>query len=171
MLLPYESPELKGIPEEYIDKDHMYTGTKVITTGIAYNTDLVKDAPKGFADLTGEAFKDAVIMPSPLYSGAAAYNLGVLSRNETLGWDFFQGLKDNGITVDKGNGAIQKAVVAGEKSCGILVDYMANRSKMMVPGRVCLSGRRFTSHYRTNWCVKRLQEPGSSRSICRFRSF
>ena len=24
----------------------------------------------------------------------------------------------------------------------------------MVPGRVCLSGRRFTSHYRTNWCVK-----------------
>ena len=42
-------PELKGIPEEYIDKDHMYTGTKVITTGIAYNTDLVKDAPKGFA--------------------------------------------------------------------------------------------------------------------------
>lgn len=68
-------------------------------------------------------------MPSPLYSGAAAYNLGVLSRNETLGWDFFQGLKDNGITVDKGNGAIQKAVVAGEKSCGILVDYMANRSK------------------------------------------
>ena len=129
MLLPYESPELKGIPEEYIDKDHMYTGTKVITTGIAYNTDLVKDAPKGFADLTGEAFKDAVIMPSPLYSGAAAYNLGVLSRNETLGWDFFQGLKDNGITVDKGNGAIQKAVVAGEKSCGILVDYMANRSK------------------------------------------
>ena len=64
-----------------------------------------------------------------MYSGAAAYNLGVLSRNETLGWDFFQGLKDNGITVDKGNGAIQKAVVAGEKSCGILVDYMANRSK------------------------------------------
>ncbi len=129
MLLSYESPELKGIPEEYIDKDHMYTGTKVITTGIVYNTDLVKDAPKGFADLTGEAFKDAVIMPSPLYSGAAAYNLGVLSRNETLGWDFFQGLKDNGITVDKGNGAVQKAVVAGEKSCGILVDYMANRSK------------------------------------------
>ena len=105
MLLSYESPELKGIPEEYIDKDHMYTGTKVITTGIVYNTDLVKDAPKGFADL------------------------GVLSRNETLGWDFFQGLKDNGITVDKGNGAVQKAVVAGEKSCGILVDYMANRSK------------------------------------------
>ena len=164
-------PELKGIPEEYIDKDHMYTGTKVITTGIAYNTDLVKDAPKGFADLTGEAFKDAVIMPSPLYSGAAAYNLGVLSRNETLGWDFFQGLKDNGITVDKGNGAIQKAVVQ-EKSPAVSWSITWQTVlKMMVPGRVCLSGRRFTSHYRTNWCVKRLQEPGSSRSICRFRSF
>ena len=131
LLEAYESPELEGIPEEYVDPDHMYTGTKVITTGIVYNTDLVKeaDAPKKFVDLTGAAFKDSMIMPSPLYSGAAAYNVGVMSRNDGLGWEFFQGLKDNGITVDKGNGAVQKAVAAGEKSCGLLVDYMAIRSK------------------------------------------
>ncbi len=131
LLEAYESPELEGIPEEYVDPDHMYTGTKVITTGIVYNTDLVEeaDAPTKFADLTGDAFKDSMIMPSPLYSGAAAYNVGVMSRNEELGWEFFQGLKDNGMAVDKGNGAVQKAVAAGEKSCGLLVDYMAVRSK------------------------------------------
>ena len=85
MLMAYESPELEGIPEAYIDKDHMYTGTKVITTGIAYNTDLVDTAPTSFADLTDPAYKDNLIMPSPLYSGAAAYNLGVITRTEGMG--------------------------------------------------------------------------------------
>ena len=129
LLIAYESPELEGIPEEYIDKDHMYTGTKVITTGIAYNTDLVDTAPTSFADLTDPAYKDNLIMPSPLYSGAAAYNLGVITRTEGMGWDYYQALKDNGITVDRGNGAVQNAIVAGDKACGLLADYMAIRSK------------------------------------------
>lgn len=84
LMMSYESPELKGIPEEFIDKDHMYTGTKVISTGIIYNTDMVSEAPKGFADLAKDTFKDNTIMPSPLYSGAAAYNLGVMTRNDAL---------------------------------------------------------------------------------------
>lgn len=129
LMMSYESPELNGIPEEFIDKDHTYTGTKVISTGIIYNTDLVKEVPAGFASLTGDFFKENVIMPSPLYSGAAAYNLGVMTRTESLGWDFYNNLKAGGVTVDKGNGAVQKAVVAGEKAAGILVDYMAIRSK------------------------------------------
>ncbi len=129
MLQPYQSPELQGIPADYIDKDHMYTGTKVITTGIVYNTELMDTPPQAFSDLAGESCRNQAIMPSPLYSGAAAYNLGVMTRTEGLGWEYFEGLKANGITVDKGNGAIQKAVVAGDKSCGILVDYMAVRSK------------------------------------------
>ena len=129
LLMAYESPELEGIPETYIDKDHMYTGTKVITTGIIYNTDLTDTIPTSFADLTDEAYKDDLIMPSPLYSGAAAYNLGVLTRTEGLGWDYYQALKDNGITVGQGNGSVQNAVVAGEKACGLLADYMAIRSK------------------------------------------
>ena len=68
-------------------------------------------------------------MPSPLYSGAAAYNLSLLTRTEGIGWEFYSGLKDNDILVDKGNGAVQKSVVAGQKGLGIIVDYMANRSK------------------------------------------
>ena len=129
LLMAYESPELAGIPDTYIDKDHMYTGTKVITTGIAYNTDLVSTAPTSFQDLTKADYKDSMIMPSPLYSGAAAYNLGVLTRTEGLGWEYYQALKDNGITVGQGNGTVQNAIVAGEQGCGLLADYMAIRSK------------------------------------------
>lgn len=129
MMMAYESPELEGISEEFIDPEHMYTGTKVIATGIMYNTELVQEEIKGFSDLDSIALKDNIIMPSPLYSGAAAYNAGVITRTEGLGWETYEKLKENGVTVDKGNGAVQKAVVAGEKACGIIVDYMAVRSK------------------------------------------
>lgn len=129
LLMSYESPELDGIDSGYYDADHTYTGTKIISTGIIINTDVISDAPASLADLTKEEYKDEVIMPSPLYSGAAAYNLGVITRTDGLGWDFYEKLKANNVQVDKGNGAIQKAVVAGEKGLGLIVDYMALRSK------------------------------------------
>lgn len=124
----YESPEMKNIPADLVDKDHTYAGTKVIATGIMYNTNLVKEAPKSFKDLTKPVYKDQGIMPSPLYSGAAAYNLSLLTRTNGLGWDFYQGLKDNGMSVGKGNGGILKAVSEGQKGIGIVVDYMVARA-------------------------------------------
>jgi len=129
MLLPYDTPEMKGIPEEYLDKDRTYAGTKIISTGIIYNTTKVKEPPVSFADLAKSEYKDSIIMPSPLYSGAAAYNLGVMTRTEGLGWEFYEALKANNIRIEKGNGAILTAVVAGEKACGLVVDFMTVRSK------------------------------------------
>ena len=129
LLMSYESPELSGIKSDYYDADHTYTGTKIISTGIIINTGMVKKAPAGYHDLTGAEYKDQLVMPSPLYSGAAAYNLGVLTRTKGLGWDFYKALKANNVSVQKGNGTVQKAVLAGQKSCGIIVDYMALREK------------------------------------------
>lgn len=129
ILANYESPEMKSIPEELVDKDHTYVGTKAIATGIMYNTNLVKEAPKSFMDLTKPVYKDMGIMPSPLYSGAAAYNLSLMTRTSGLGWDFYKGLKENGMKVDKGNGGILKAVGEGQKGVGIVVDFMVFRAQ------------------------------------------
>ena len=129
MLLSYESPELKGIPGEYIDKDHTYVGTKVISTGIIYNTEQMDSPITSFSDLAGKKCMKQVIMPSPLYSGAAAYNLGVITRTEGLGWKFYEDLKENSVRVGKGNGSVRSAVVAGERACGLIVDFMAVRAK------------------------------------------
>lgn len=129
LLMSYESPELKGISSDYYDAEHTYTGTKIISTGIVINTDMVKQAPAGYKDLMDAAYKDNLIMPSPLYSGAAAYNLGVLVRTDGVGWDFYKSLKANGVSVQQGNGAVEKAVLAGQKSCGIVVDYLPLRDK------------------------------------------
>lgn len=129
LLASYESPELEGIDSQYYDEEHTYCGTKVISTGIMYNTDMVQTAPTSLKDLTSEAAKDNVSMPSPLYSGAAAYNLSLLTRTDGFGWEFYQALKDNGVKVGQGNGTVQKAVTGGEVGYGLIADYLAIRAK------------------------------------------
>ena len=129
ILMSYESPELEGISDEYYDDENTYTGTKIITTGIMVNTDVVTDEVTGYDCLISEDAKDNAIMPSPLYSGAAAYNLSVLTKTDGFGWEYYEGLKANGIKVDQGNGKVQQAVMSGEKGYGLIVDYMALRAK------------------------------------------
>ena len=129
LLEPYESPEHEGIPAEFVDPTHMYAGTKVMSTVLAVNTEKVKELPTSWNVLTESENKGLSIMPSPLYSGAAAYNVGVITRQNAFGWDFFEGLKKNEMTVVQGNGAALKAVLGGEKSYAMVVDFIVARAK------------------------------------------
>ncbi|MEK4496728.1 MULTISPECIES: ABC transporter substrate-binding protein [Ureibacillus] len=128
LLAAYESPEFANIPEQYIDQDYMYAGTKIMSTVIAYNTDLVSEAPTSWLDLTDASTKGETIMPSPLYSGAAAYNLGIFTRTDYIGWDYYENLKANGVTVGQGNGSALKGIQAGDQSYAIIVDYLVNNA-------------------------------------------
>lgn len=129
LLASYKSPELSKIPKDFVDPDGMYSGTKVMATVLAINTQKVKTQPTSWKALTSAESKDTAIMPSPIYSGAAAYNVGVLTRTDGFGWDYFKGLKANNIAVVKGNGAVLNAVASGEKSYGMVVDYLVTREK------------------------------------------
>ncbi|UQZ83267.1 Iron uptake protein A1 precursor [Paenibacillus konkukensis] len=129
LLAAYKSPELSKIPKELVDPDGMYSGTKVMATVLAINTQKVKTPPTSWKALVSAESKDAGIMPSPLYSGAAAYNVGVLTRTDGFGWDYFKGLKANNTSVVKGNGAVLNAVAGGEKSYSMVVDYLVAREK------------------------------------------
>ncbi|WP_062051345.1 ABC transporter substrate-binding protein [Bacillus sp. JCM 19034] len=129
LLLQYESPEFAHIPDEFIDADHMYAGTKVMATVLAVNTNDVTDLPSSWKVVTEEEANGEVIMPSPLYSGAAAYNVGVFSRQTDFGWDFFEELNERDVTVVQGNGAVLQAVAGGEQSYGIVVDFIVARAK------------------------------------------
>lgn len=128
MLLEYISPEAENIDEQYLDADGMYAGTKIMTTGIVYNTENVEEAPTSWEALTGEAGLDQVVMPSPLYSGAAAYNLGVLTRSEGFGWEFYEAIHANNPMITEGNGAVVENVASGQKNYGMIVDYLAVRN-------------------------------------------
>lgn len=129
LLASYESPEFENIPDQYVDEENMYAGTKIMATVLAYNTDLVSEAPTSWLDLTDASTKEQTIMPSPLYSGAAAYNLGVFTRTDGLGWEFYESLKANGITVGQGNGTALKGIQAGDQAYAIVVDYLVTNAQ------------------------------------------
>jgi len=127
-LLAYPQANVDGFAPETYDKDHTYFGSKLITTGIAYNSAAVVK-PQHWADLVQADYKGKVVMPSPLYSGAAAYLLSGFVENEALGWDYFSRLQANELISVRGNGAVLKSVASGEKPYGILVDFMALNAK------------------------------------------
>ncbi len=122
MLMQYDYSEIDQLYEDFVDPDHMYYGTTVSTTGIIYNTNMVTEAPTSFAVFTDEANKGNCVMPSPSYSGTAAYNLGVYTRMDNLGWEFYQAMKDNDMQVVNGNGGVVDAVSNGEKAYGMVLD-------------------------------------------------
>ncbi|RIK87146.1 MAG: Fe(3+) ABC transporter substrate-binding protein [Hyphomicrobiales bacterium] len=123
-LLPYAEADVEGLAADSYDAARTYFGSKLITTGIAYNT-AAAEKPQHWADLVKPQYKDGVVMPSPLYSGAAAYMMSGVALDPALGWDFYAGLKANEAITVRGNGAVLKAVAGGEKPYGILVDFMA----------------------------------------------
>ncbi|MBN9045896.1 MAG: ABC transporter substrate-binding protein [Rhizobiales bacterium] len=127
-LMPYPEAKVDGFAPGSYDADKTYFGSKLITTGIAWNTGAAQK-PEHWADLVKPEYKGQVVMPSPLYSGAAAYMLSGFSLDSKLGWSYFEKLKENGVANVKGNGAVLKAVASGEKPYGILVDFMALNAK------------------------------------------
>jgi iron(III) transport system substrate-binding protein len=125
----YRSPEADALHPFFVDSDDMYSGTKMITTVLIYNTRQVQDPAGTWNALTAPENASRAIMASPLYSGAAAYTLGILTRTEGFGWPYYENLKSGGISVGRGNGSVITAVAGGEKAFGLVVDFMAARAK------------------------------------------
>ncbi|GAA6177331.1 ABC transporter substrate-binding protein [Sulfitobacter pacificus] len=123
-LMAYADANTEGFDPNAIDPDKFYFGSKLITTGIAYNTG-ASEQPEHWSDLTGDAYKNLVVMPSPLYSGAAAFLLSTFAEREDLGWQYFEDMQANGLSAVRGNGSVLKSVATGENAYGILVDFLA----------------------------------------------
>ncbi|MCS6878179.1 MAG: ABC transporter substrate-binding protein [Geminicoccaceae bacterium] len=128
-LLPYPEAPVARFPKTFYDPQMRWFGTKVITTGIVYNTNLVKEPPKSWKDLLRPEAKGRVIMPSPLYSGAAVIHVGTLVEQPEFGWSYFEKLAEAGALSARGNGAVLDAVAKGERAYGVLIDYMALNAK------------------------------------------
>ena len=127
-LAAYNSPEAEAFDPSLYSADGYYYSTKLITTGIVYNTG-ADEVPTSWADLAKPEMAGMVAMPSPLYSGAALIHLATLTGDPELGWDYYKALADNNARAEGGNGGTFKAVAAGEKPYGVLVDFMALRAK------------------------------------------
>ncbi len=127
-LLAYDAADVSAYPAGLHDKDKTWFATKLITTGIVYNTK-APSRPTSWLDLLKPDAKGQVVMPSPLNSGAALIHAATLTANLGEGWKYYETLKANGAIAAAGNGDILKQVAGGEKLYGMIVDFMPIREK------------------------------------------
>jgi iron(III) transport system substrate-binding protein len=127
-LLAHEHADISAYPDGTHDAQKHWFATKLITTGIVYNTK-ASFKPSSWADLAKPEAKGQLVMPSPLNSGAALIHAATLTGNLEGGWRYYEALKDNGAMAGGGNGDILKSVAGGEKLFGVVVDFMPIREK------------------------------------------
>ena len=127
-LLAYKEADVAAYDPQLMDASGRYFSTKLITTGIVYNT-AAPMQPVSYKDLLKPDAKDKITIPSPLTSGAATITMVTLTGDPSLGWDYYEGLADQGTLAQGGNGGVYKAVAGGEKLYGFVVDFLAIRSR------------------------------------------
>jgi iron(III) transport system substrate-binding protein len=127
-LASYADADLGAFPAATYDVDKTYFGTKLITTGIIYNK-AAPTVPKSWKDLLKPEAKGQVVLPSPLYSGAAAIHMAAIEAMPMLGTNYYMQLAANGADAAKGNGAVVTSVAGGQKMYGVIVEFMALNAK------------------------------------------
>ena len=127
-LLGHDKADVAAYPAGIHDPQKMWFATKLITTGIVYNTKAAMK-PASWTDLVKPEAKNQLAMPSPLNSGAALIHTITLTSNLKDGWGFYEKLKENGTLAAGANGDILRQVATGEKLYGMIVDFMPIREK------------------------------------------
>jgi len=122
ILQPYIPADIKQVLNPLPDYDGSFTAVRLGTLGIAYNTRLIKEAPKTWADLQKPAFKGAYGIANPALSGTAYMSVAVLSK--TFGWSYFEGLRANGAKMGKGSGQVVDDTASGDLVASLAVDYI-----------------------------------------------
>jgi len=122
LLLPYIPADSKAILNPIPDYDGSFTAVRFGTLGIAYNTRIIKEAPKTWADLQKPAFKGAYGIANPALSGTSYMSVAVLSK--TFGWAYFEGLRANGAKMGKGSGQVVDDTASGDLVASLAVDYI-----------------------------------------------
>ena len=127
-LMAHADADISAYDPAIMDDEKFYFSTKLITTGIIYNT-AAEMIPTSYPDLLREEAKDNIAMPSPLTSGAATIHMAALTANPDLGWAFYEGLYEQGANPQGGNGGTYRAIAGGEKLYGFVVDFLPIREK------------------------------------------
>ncbi|MEM1265217.1 MAG: ABC transporter substrate-binding protein [Pseudomonadota bacterium] len=128
-LMPHPDADVSAYDPALMDPESHYFSTKLITTGIVYNTNAPM-VPTSYSDLLKPDAKDMLAMPSPLTSGAATIHMAAITGTPDLGWEFYEGLADQGANPQGGNGGTYRAIAGGEKLYGFVVDFLPIRNKL-----------------------------------------
>jgi iron(III) transport system substrate-binding protein len=125
-LLSYPEADTSAYDPAIMDPEGYYFSTKLITTGIVYNT-AAPFEPTSWQDLLRPEAQGQIAMPSPLTSGAATIHMVSLTGSPDLGWAYYEALAEQGANPQGGNGGVYRAVAGGEQMFGMVVDFLPIR--------------------------------------------
>jgi iron(III) transport system substrate-binding protein len=119
---PYRSPQADGLPAQFSDADHHWTGFSARARVLVYNRNLVSAgaAPQSVLDLLDPRFAGMACIANPLFGTTSMHAAALFA---VLGDDraraFFDGFLANGGTVVASNGDVRRRVANGECAVGI----------------------------------------------------
>ena len=123
-LASYTPANADKIVDGWIDADNTLFGYSASAVGVIYNTSVYPTLDADWTELADAAYNGQLAIPDPEKSGACKdFVAGFVNQ---YGWDAFEGMASNGMTVPGANKAALEAVTTGE--VGILVagvDYNA----------------------------------------------
>ena len=117
ILAPYVPEDVaKFYPVEHRDADGQFASFRVWLSIIAYNTNLVKaeEAPKSFADLLDQRWKNKIVKAHPGYSGTIMTATYQMQRD--LGWSWFEQLARQNILQVQSSADPPKKLDLGERA-------------------------------------------------------
>lgn len=120
-LLRRVPPTTPGFPVQFAYRGGLYYDVRLQYNAIAVNTQRVKNPPRLWQDLLRPEYRGLLAMPDPNFSGAASVAVGTLAGR--LGWEFFEGLKAQGLQVEQSNPVLQQKLARGEYGLAITLDY------------------------------------------------
>jgi len=103
------------IPESLRDPTGFYVPQRVSIIAIYGRTDLVSpaDMPKTWNDLLDPKFKGKMVMTNPSFTSLQLVVMAMMSKMR--GWDYFEKLNKNDITIVQGNEQALNLVKTGER--------------------------------------------------------
>jgi iron(III) transport system substrate-binding protein len=124
---PYASTEIAAIPPDFLDPDHLWTGTNVHLLVVTQNTKLIPEGegPKTWADLLDPKYKGKISFTDPANSGSAYTNATLLIDHwggGDAGWGKLKALFANTKILNRSTQVFQ-GVGTGEYALGISLEY------------------------------------------------
>lgn len=128
LLARYQSPQLKGLREDFRDKEGYWAAATLNTSVFVYNTKMVKprEVPKSYDELLHPHWKDKISMDTEAFDW---FETQLAVRGREKGLEFMKRLKAQNPTLRRGRTGQLELLAAGEFP--ILLEAYSHRAQKM----------------------------------------
>jgi iron(III) transport system substrate-binding protein len=120
----YQSPAAKGLPPEYSDPEHYWTGfsarARILLVNPGHDAIKKHGKPASIRDLADPRFKGATCLANPLFGTSSMHAAALFQKlGDKKAKQFFESLLNNKAKMLSSNGEVKSQVAAGKFAFGL----------------------------------------------------